>query len=52
MKIKAYDNLVKKMMPKGYVHEENSYVEKKLKGTFIIKVPIESMSGKKWNGIK
>ncbi|MCL1983164.1 MAG: pyridoxamine 5'-phosphate oxidase family protein [Clostridiales bacterium] len=51
-KIKVYDMIVGKMRPTGYVHSQELYTEKKIKGTFIIKVKIDSMTGKKWDGTK
>jgi nitroimidazol reductase NimA-like FMN-containing flavoprotein (pyridoxamine 5'-phosphate oxidase superfamily) len=51
-KIKCYDLLIKKMQPKGYIHREELYTEKKIKGTYIIKVKIERMTGKRWDGTK
>ncbi|MCL1808723.1 MAG: pyridoxamine 5'-phosphate oxidase family protein [Clostridiales bacterium] len=51
-KIKVYNLIVGKMKPPGYVHSEEMYTEKKIKGTFIIKVKIDSMTGKKWDGTK
>lgn len=51
-KIKVYNMIVSKMHPSGYVHSEELYIEKKIKGTFVIRVKIDSMTGKKWDGIK
>ena len=48
----AYDVLVTKLAPPGYTHTNGNYEEKKIKGTFIIKVRIESMTGKRWDGTK
>jgi len=52
VKIKAYNLFVDKLKPAGYVHREELYTEKKIKGTFIIRVTIESMTGKRWDGTK
>lgn len=56
-KIAVYDLMVGKMSPKSYVHKptvngEGPYVPKKIKGSNIIKVSIDSMTGKKWDGHK
>jgi nitroimidazol reductase NimA-like FMN-containing flavoprotein (pyridoxamine 5'-phosphate oxidase superfamily) len=51
-KIKVYNLIVSKMHPPGYTHDEVLYTEKKIKGTFIIKVKIDSMTGKRWDGTK
>ena len=51
-KIKVYNLIVAKMQPDGYVHSEELYTEKKIKGTFIIKVSVGSMTGKRWDGMK
>ncbi len=51
-KVRIYDLMVEKMKPDDYIPMENQYVEKKIKYSLIIKVSIESMSGKKWDGHK
>ncbi|MEG1930451.1 MAG: pyridoxamine 5'-phosphate oxidase family protein [Anaerovorax sp.] len=51
-KIKVYDLMVEKMRPADYVPTEGQYVPKKIKYSFIIKVEIDSISGKKWDGHK
>ena len=51
-KILAYNLLVNKLKPGGYRHDDILYTEKKIKGTFIIKVSVESMTGKRWDGLK
>lgn len=52
IKRKVYDMMVEKMKPEGYTPTPDQYVEKKVKFSFIIKVEIESITGKKWNGHK
>lgn len=51
-KIKAYNLLVDKLKPTGYEHRDDLYTDKKINGTFIIKVNIDSMTGKRWDGLK
>lgn len=59
-KVAAYDLLVQKLAPTGYAPPVDTkkedvygpYVPKKIRGTYIIKVKIESMTGKKWDGHK
>ncbi|WP_027399808.1 pyridoxamine 5'-phosphate oxidase family protein [Anaerovorax odorimutans] len=56
-KISVYDLFVGKMAPADYIHKptvngDGPYVPKKIKGSYIIKVNIDSMTGKKWNGHK
>jgi len=51
-KIRFYDLLVAKMEPEGYVHSSGDYTEKKITGTYVIDVTIESMTGKRWDGNK
>lgn len=51
-KLRIYDLLVEKLAPADYRHQQAFYVEKKIKGTYIIDVTIESMTGKRWDGVK
>lgn len=51
-KRKVYDLMVEKMKPESYEVTPDQYVEKKVKYSYIIKVKIESMTGKKWSGHK
>ena len=51
-KKRVYDLLVAKIAPSGYIHGEDPYVPKKIRGTYIIKVPSESVTGKRWDGTK
>jgi len=51
-KIKMFDLLIKKLKPKGYNQEKNIYMEKRLKGARLIKVTVDSMTGKCWDGVK
>jgi len=51
-KIKAFDLLVDKLHPPGYDTSENLYTEKKITGSRLIRIRIDSMTGKEFSGHK